>query len=158
MRVTNLGVVYGSVFGLEVTVSMFSVQWHLKASKSSIPLFFRREGGLLSHFSLSQSTMYSSVTTLPTSVSLHFRFFFQNIPSFQTNKRFSLLQSTRTESITVIFSFWCPVVLVSGECDPFATVNSVGQHVEKRARVSSMLPIFLQRYVVQIICTTCLCY
>jgi hypothetical protein len=153
----TLGVVYGSVFGLEVTVSMFSVQWHLKASKSSIPLFFRREGGVLSHFSLSQSTMYSSVTTLPP-VSLHFSFLFQNILSFQTNKHVSVLQSTRTESVTVILSFWCPVVLVSGECDPFAAVNSAGQHVEKRAGVSSMLPIFLKRYVVQIICTTWLSY
>jgi len=48
--------------------------------------------------------------------------------------------------------------LVSGECDPFTAVNNVGQHIEKWAGVSSMLPIFLKSYVVQINCRAWLYY
>jgi hypothetical protein len=108
------------VFRSKVGVFTVSIQWTLEASKTSIPLFFRRALGLLYQTSVSHSTISYSVThpcSLPLNIiplwSLASRRFFL----FRIMNGGSCLTSTRTESITVfsgfhVLLFWQVLTLI----------------------------------------------
>jgi hypothetical protein len=87
-----------------------------------MPLLFKIAPGLLGQTSLSYSTMSSSIhpSFLVTfKYNSRRKFFFWNILSLQNKKKRCMLPSARTECLTFILSFSCPLVLTSTDFEPF---------------------------------------
>lgn len=108
----------------KVSFLSFCAKWPLEASITSIPLFFRRAPGLLSHTSLSHLTM-SSAVMCPSSSNLNIIplacFPYRRFFLFKVTSGVSILPTPRTDSITVSL-FSCAVILTSTDFDPFALV------------------------------------